>query len=301
MDRSIPLRRRIRAKLITALLKFFSIFSLKVLYRLSNCLSFFIIHYPNQAKNIAQRNIELSFPELTTEERIELLEQTLRHNVATMFELPFMWLNSYEKILQSVSNITIPPEFEEDQKNFNQMIFITPHFGSWELSGLFASSLYPLATLYRPSRLYIDPLIIQGRAKNGATLVATTTQGIRDMMKAMKSGSSVGILPDQDPGQGEGIFAPFFGIEANTMVLLSRLANRFKIPAYIVASKRDLNSGAFTIELVKISDQLQSDDVLTSVTVLNKAIEDEIRKAPTQYLWTYKRFKTAPDGEANRY
>lgn len=92
------------------------------------------------------------------------------------------------------------------------MIFITPHFGSRELSGLYASSLYPLATLYRPSRLYIDPLIIEGRGKNGATLVSTTAWRIRDMMKAMKNGRSVGILPDQDPGAKDGDVCTFFWI-----------------------------------------------------------------------------------------
>lgn len=301
MDKSIPFRRRIRAKAITALLKFFSRFSLKTLYRLSNLVANCLIFLPNSTKAIAEQNIALAFPELTAIEQKKLLHQTLRHNAATMFELSFMWLNSYEQILQSVTDIHLPDSFIEDQENYDQMIFITPHFGSWELSGLYASSLYPLATLYRPSRLYIDPLIIEGRAKNGATLVSTTTQGIRDMMKAMRNGSSVGILPDQDPGQGDGIFAPFFGLEANTITLVSKLANRFKIPAYIVASKRNLSEGSFTIELIKIDDQLQSDDTLTSVTTLNLAIENEIRKAPEQYLWTYKRFKTSPEGEANRY
>lgn len=301
MSPDIPLRRRVRAKVITALLKFFASFSLKTLYRFSNVIALGLIYLPNKTKEIAKQNIALAFPDLSPKAQSELLHKTLKHNSATMFELSFMWLNSYEKILESVSEISLPNEFKQDQKNFDQMIFITPHFGSWELSGLFASSLYPLATLYRPSRLYIDPLIIEGRGKNGATLVSTTTQGIRDMMKLMRNNTSVGILPDQDPGSGEGIFAPFFGLETNTIVLVSRLANRFKIPAYIVSSKRDLSSGTFTIELIKIDDSLQNDDTLTSVTTLNHAIEMEIRKAPEQYLWTYKRFKTSPEGETDRY
>ncbi|OYQ70750.1 hypothetical protein B9T11_02910 [Wohlfahrtiimonas chitiniclastica] len=301
MSDSIPLRRRIRAKVITALLRFFARFSLKSLYRLSDLIAFGLYHIPNQTRKIAARNLQLAFPELLDAERQTLLKETLRHNSATLFEMSFMWLNPYEKILQSVTNITVPPEFTEDQAHYPQMIFITPHFGSWELSGLYASSLYPLATLYRPSRLYIDPIIIEGRGKNGAVLVSTTTQGIRDMMKAMKNGRSVGILPDQDPGHGEGIFAPFFNLPTNTMGLVSRLANRFDIPAYIVASKRDLATGTFTIELIKIDDQLRDPDTLTSVTALNHAIETEIRKAPEQYLWTYKRFKTAPEGEPDRY
>ncbi len=301
MSQSIPLRRRIRAKIITALLRFFARFSLKNLYRLSNFIALFVIYLPNQTRDIAQKNIALAFPELSDDEQKKLLHETLKHNSATMFELSFMWLNSYEKILQSVTDIKVPNEFLEDQQQFEQMIFITPHFGSWELSGLYASSLYPLATLYRPSRLYIDPLIIEGRAKNGSVLVSTTTQGIRDMMKAMRNGRSVGILPDQDPGQGEGVFTPFFGIQTNTIALVSRLANKFKIPAYIVASKRNLDSGTFTIELIKIDDALQSEDTLESITTLNHAIETEIRKAPEQYLWTYKRFKTAPEGEPDRY
>ena len=284
MDNSIPLRRRIRAKAITALLKFFACFSLKTLYRFSNAIAALLIVLPNQTKEIAKQNIALAFPELSEDAQKQLLHQTLRHNTATMFELSFMWLNSYETILKSVTNITLPAEFAEDQKNFEQMIFITPHFGSWELSGLYASSLYPLATLYRPSRLYIDPLIIEGRGKNGATLVSTTAQGIRDMMKAMKNGRSVGILPDQDPGAKDGMFAPFFGLEASTMTLVSKLANRFKIPAYIVASKRNLSSGTFTIELIKINDQLQSDDTLESITALNQAIETEIRKSSEEEL-----------------
>lgn len=301
MHKEIPLRRRIRAKILTALLNIFARFSLKSLYRFSNFIAFFIIHLPNPTKSIAQQNIALVFPEFSPMEQKKLLHATLRHSVATIFELSFMWLKPYEKILETVTDVSFSSEFLEDQKNFEQMIFITPHFGSWELSGLYASSIYPLATLYRPSRLYIDPLVMKGRSKNGAILVSTTTQGIRDMIKAMRNGRSVGILPDQDPGQGEGIFAPFFGIQTNTIALVSRLANKFRIPAYIVASKRDLTSGTFTIEFIKIDDELQSSDTLKSVTTLNAAIENEIRKTPEQYLWTYKRFKTAPEGEPKRY
>ncbi len=297
----ISLRRRIRAKVVVFIFNVLSCFSLKTLYRCAIGLASVVSLFPSSPKRIATQNIALCFPELSLTEQNLLVKNTLKQNIATMLELSYLWLNDYEKIKQSISDIHLPDEFKEDQKTFSQMIFITPHFGSWEMSGLYASSLYPLTTLYRPSRLYIDPMIIKGRGKNSAILVPTNQQGIREMIKTMRAGRSVGILPDQDPGEGEGIFSPFFGLPTKTIVLVSKLAQRFKIPAYIVASKRNLETAKFDITLIKIDDALQNDDLQCSVDTLNQAIESVIRTAPEQYLWTYKRFKSTPEGESPRY
>jgi KDO2-lipid IV(A) lauroyltransferase len=120
--------------------------------------------------------------------------------------------------------------------------------------------------------------------------------------RALRSGEIAGILPDQDPGHGSGVFVPFFGILANTTTLIAKLVNRTR-PAVLFIWAERLPAGAgFRMHIVEPSSpQLYDDDVEIAVRAMNCELENLIRTAPQQYLWSYKRFRYRPPGLKNPY
>jgi len=181
-------------------------------------------------------------------------------------------------------------------------IICTPHLGDWELIGLYCSTLGPITSLYRPQRRSeSNKLILQGRQRLGATLVPTDLNGVRALYRALAKGEMIGVLPDQNPGKGKGVFVPLFGISTNTMVLLPRLAHKYKpVVLYSYAERLPWGRG-YHLHFVPASEDLASADLHTAATSLNQGLEQEIRKIPEQYMWLYKRFKKRPDGEPPLY
>jgi Kdo2-lipid IVA lauroyltransferase/acyltransferase len=127
-------------------------------------------------------------------------------------------------------------------------------------------------------------------------LVATDTRGVRRLLQALRDGRAVGILPDQDPGDEGGRFAPFFGHPANTMLLLSRLAMRSGAPVFLLYAERLPRGRGYRLHFQRLSEAIGREPLDDSLAALNGAVEQAIRRRPEQYLWSYRRFKRQPPG-----
>ena len=121
------------------------------------------------------------------------------------------------------------------------------------------------------------------------------------MLRALKGGRLLGLLPDQQPKVGEGSFAPFFGVEALTMTLLSRLAARANVAVVFGFAERLPRGAGFRVHFLPAPAGIDAEDERTALTALNAGIEACVRVCPAQYQWTYKRFSRRPAGEANPY
>ncbi|MBU2477923.1 MAG: lysophospholipid acyltransferase family protein, partial [Gammaproteobacteria bacterium] len=182
------------------------------------------------------------------------------------------------------------------------VILATPHHGSWEMAGHIAAVRWGITTLYKPPRLIgMDKLIRQGRQQLGAQLVATDAKGIRSLYETLSRGGAIGILPDQDPGESGGIFAPFFGIPANSMVLLSRLARKTGAPVFICFCERLPGTQGYKLHCLPAPAGVDDADATVAVTAMNAGIENCVRLCPEQYQWSYRRFRTRPAGEPKIY
>ena len=257
---------------------------------------------PNSQKRVAGRNIQLCFPELSAAARRRLARRSLCHTAKTLLELGPLWLWPGERVLPLVRKTWD----ESDWRNALEQsgaIVLTPHLGAWELTGLYISSRYPLTALYRPSRAGpdFDGLVLKARERLGGRLVPTDSAGVRRLLHAVRNKQAAGILPDQDPGPEGGVFAPFFGHPANTMVLLSRIAIRCQAPVFIAYAERLPYGRGFHIHFKPLPEGIRQEPLERSVAVLNQAIEQAIRQIPEQYLWTYKRFKRRPPGLPKLY
>ncbi|QLA83029.1 lysophospholipid acyltransferase family protein [Acidovorax sp. JMULE5] len=182
------------------------------------------------------------------------------------------------------------------------VLYLTPHQGCFELSAQAAARRWsaergPITVLYRPARqAWLAKVMLTARNRPGMLAVPTTLAGVRQMIKALRRGEAVGLLPDQVPPDGQGLWAPFFGRDAYTMTLAVRLAQQTGAAVVLVRCERLSWGRGFVTHFEPLAQPL-SDQLDVAVVQINQAMEHLIRQCPEQYLWGYGRYKQ-PRAEA---
>ncbi len=182
------------------------------------------------------------------------------------------------------------------------IVFLTPHQGCFELSAQAVARRWsaergPITVLYRPARqAWLAKVMLTARNRPGMLAVPTTLAGVRQMIKALRRGEAVGLLPDQVPPDGQGLWAPFFGRDAYTMTLAVRLAQQTGAAVVLVRCER-LSLGRGYVTHFEPLAQPLADPLDVAVVQINQAMEHLIRQCPEQYLWGYARYKQ-PRAEA---
>ncbi len=255
----------------------------------------------SRIRKIAQRNIQLCFPELNSEQQKELVKKILNETGKLILETGKMWQLKSEKILSLIKDCEGEHLIKQAQAEGRGVIIASPHYGSWELIGLYCPKYYDMTIMYAPqSDPVVDNIMRQSRERNGAKLVPTDIKGIRAMSKALKQTELIGILPDQSP-HSNGLFMPFFGHLCYTMTLLPKLAKKTNAVVLYAYAKRLEDSSGFKIIFRESSKDLVTLDIEEATIQMNLDIEKLIRETPHQYQWTYKRFKRRPEGEKSIY
>jgi len=176
------------------------------------------------------------------------------------------------------------------------ILFLTPHLGCFELSVQGAAKQWsaehgPITILYRPAKqAWLAQMMVTARNRGGIEAVPTTLSGVRQMIKALRKGQAVGLLPDQVPPHGQGEWAPFFGQPAYTMTLAARLALQTGATVVLVRCERLAAGRGYELFFEALPMAL-SDQLSEAVAQINQAMEHTIRQCPTQYLWGYGRYK----------
>ncbi len=257
--------------------------------------------FPNRTREVTRRNIELCLPELSPDERHRLARRSLVETGKTLAETPRTWCSEPEEILTWVKGVSGETAVKQALSEGRGVIVAGPHLGAWEMIGLYLGAHYPITSLYRPPQSpALEKLMTAGRERTGASLVPTDAKGVRSLFKRLARGEMVGILPDQDPGYKAGVFAPFFGVPAVTMTLLSKLAVKSRALVVVGFAER-LPQGGYHIHLIPVEDAIYDPDLSASAAALNQAVEKAIRRRPEQYQWSYKRFRRRPRGEPGLY
>ncbi len=182
------------------------------------------------------------------------------------------------------------------------IVFLTPHLGCFEITAQgyarrYGASRGPITVLYRPARkAWLRPLLDSARGRPGLETAPTTLAGVKQMARAIKAGQAVGLLPDQVPPAGLGVWAPFFGRDAYTMTLSARLARQAGATALLAWGERLPWGRGYVIHLRALREPLSADAQQAAVQV-NAEMERLIAECPSQYLWGYARYKT-PRAEA---
>lgn len=261
------------------------------------------VRIPGRARDSILTNLALCFPNLSEAERLRLARETLAEGIAGMFELGPIWRWRRERILSQVREVNGLEKVEAAVTSGRGAVLIGPHLGAWELAGLFASTYVPMTSLYRPPRVRgLEHCLRQARERFGARLVPADAGGVRVLFRTLQRGEAVAVLPDQDPGQDGGIFAPFFGVPAKTSTLTARLLAGTETAAILGWAERLERGRGFRIHFLELdADVLRCGDIERATCALNLELERVIRQFPEQYMWSYRRFRHRPPGHRNPY
>lgn len=206
-------------------------------------------------------------------------------------ELPRLWFGP------SVTIVWNGAEHVQDAlAKGSGVVFLTPHLGCFEITAQayaqrFGQAGKPMTVLFRPPRqAWLRKLVSASRQRPGLQTAPTTLAGVKQMIKALKQGESVGLLPDQVPPEGMGMMAPFFGHEAYTMTLSARLVHQTGATVLLAWGERMSCGRGYCVHVQPVVDKLPV-DLLHAVTAINQAMESLILQCPWQYLWGYARYK----------
>ena len=175
------------------------------------------------------------------------------------------------------------------------IVYLTPHFGCFELAGQALNELGPITVLYRPPKIaWLGALLERRRHRQDGQMAPADLGGVRMLLGALKRGEAVMLLPDHVPGRGEGVWAEFFGKPAYTMTLAARFAERKDSVCLIVTAERLPRGQGFAIRVRPLPAALAGE---STARCINRAIEEAIRTRPEQYLWGYNRYKRPTGAE----
>lgn len=240
-------------------------------------------------------NLELAFPALTSEERQQLNRQHFISLGQGLLETAMSWWGNEKKLEQLTQLEGI--EHLHQALETGGVVLLSAHFTSLELGGRMLAPHIPLHVVYRPHQNpVIEQLVAKLRAKRYGKAIPRTR--IRTMLQSLKNGHAVWYAQDQHFKQKNRLFVPFFGVEAATNTATSRIAGigTSKVIPFFTVRNDDGYLLRFLPELENFPGESVADDTLR----INQLIEQQVREFPDQYLWTHRRFKTAPDN-SDRY
>jgi len=253
-----------------------------------------------RAARVTKVNLEVCLPELDDEVRKRLAKISLMQTGQTMMETASIWMGNIEKNLSRIKTVTGEHILAEALEQDQGVILILPHLGNWELFNLFYGAHSTMTALYQPPKgEALHTLIRKVRDRGGNLVVPTTHRGLSQLYRTLKKGGVVTILPDQVPANG--VYAPFFGVEALTDLLIPRLVKRTGARVVCVYVKRLDRGNGFEVVYRPVHKGIDSPDLNNSVLAVNMSIEECVREIPEQYQWEYKRFRDRPKGELKLY
>ena len=219
-----------------------------------------------------------------------------------VMELPRLWLRPREQPITDPVRWEGAELLEELLARGKGLVLLTPHMGSFEVSAQAYAERFgaqqPITVLYRPARqAWLRELEETARARPALATAPATLAGVRLMLRALKKGETLGLLPDQVPPEGMGVWAPFFGQPAYTMTLAARLVLQTGAAVAVLWTERLPQGAGYVVRAQPLPVPLPeraadgSHDEAAAAAAINRSMELVILQKPSQYLWGYHRYK----------
>lgn len=213
-----------------------------------------------------------------------------------MLELPKVWLRPLAETASRVVEVSGWELVEAASRRGKGILYLTPHLGCFEVTAQYLSTHAPITVLYRPPKqAWLQTMIEAGRARAQLHLAAADLSGVRSLLKALKRGEAVGMLPDQAPRAGEGRWLDFFGRPAYTMTLAARLVETGASVIMVWAERLPAGRG-YHFHLQAPTQRIAG-SIEERAQQINEQIEVLVRQCPEQYLWGYNRYKRRSSSE----
>jgi KDO2-lipid IV(A) lauroyltransferase len=282
-------------RILKGIIRLFSWMPYWLIQRVGTAIGYLLIWLPNSHKTIAQQNLAVAYPLLNTGEQRQRLKQTLIALGKVTAELGAAWCWPYKHLQPLLKEVKGQRLLEDAIAQQKGIIFLAPHMGNWELIGPIVSAQHAATFLYRPPNIpSVESFMVNARGRFGASLAPTNLRGVRSLIYALKNQEATVILPDQDPGESGGVYAPFFNRPARTMTLVSKLIQKTDSTVLFIVLKRLPKAQGFCLHYLPADPNIASQDEQKATAALNRGVENCIQLAPEQYLWSYKRYRKPP-------
>jgi len=244
-------------------------------------------------REITETNIRLCFPELNEEQRTALVRSSFIANGIGLMEIGIGWFRDTAK-LKKITRIHGQDHFEKAVEDGRGVLLIGGHYSTLEMGGSLATEFIDSDVMQRD---HDNPLLnaVMTRSRERRYGAVLSSRDLRGLFRRLKQNKAVWYATDQDYGRKDIVFAPFFGIPAGTITATSRIAERTGCTVMPFSHFRNDDKPGYDIYFHPPLENFPSGDDLEDATRINGVIEQEIRKAPDQYLWMHRRFKTRPD------
>jgi KDO2-lipid IV(A) lauroyltransferase len=275
--------------MLVPIFRFFSLFPLPVLHAIGTVMGWLVYllsssHRRHMRANMAQAGYS------------QHLSAAIAEAGKSMFELPFIWCADPARVSRhaTVENWAL---VQTELDAGRGIVFLTPHLGCFEIVAQEIALRTELMVMYRPPKKdALKPLIEGARARKNLLLAPANMSGVRMLAKFLKRGQPIGLLPDQVPQEGEGVWATFFGRDAYSMTLPAKLAQLGNATVIVTYAERLPAGRGYVIHFVPFTESLDG-DTASQAQAINTAMEHLIARNPTQYYWSYNRYKV-PHGIA---
>lgn len=258
--------------------------------------------FPSRMKRTTQQNIAYCFPDMPNGEQRALAKKSLVNTIITLTETASVWIQPYDDIMTTFKNIDGLEILEKAIESKHGVLIAAPHLGNWEALGVYLDRRWGITVMFKPGKIQqLDELILSSRSQSNNNVVPANRRGIKACLDNLRAGGISALLPDQEPDDNAGVYAPFFGHEANTGFLYSKLLKSSSCKPILMFARRMKPGQGFEICVREFEDDIYSADLQTSVAALNKGMEKAILEYPEQWTWDYKRFKRSEDGSRSIY
>lgn len=284
--------------LVVCFLRLLALLPFRAGLYVGQCIGLLLYHVAVKRRRVTEVNIGLCFTDLTSAQQHTLVRDVFKANGMGLVETAWAYWGAQQWVIEktTLKGFELLDEALQQKRG---VILLSGHFSSLDLGGvMFLKSRHPVDTVYRKhNNPLMDYIIRKGRFRYSRPV---ERQNIRKILRDLRDNRCIWYAPDQDFGKKGAVFAPFFGQTAATIVATSRMTKLNNSPILMLAQYRNKDNNGYTMEITPVPGFPTGDDV-EDATLINSVLEAAIRKAPEQYMWVHKRFKTQPDGDQKLY
>ena len=292
--RTNPYIQTLKGRAAVGALRLLGLLPFRLNRALATALGGLLARLSTEAREVTRINLSLCLPDHP--DREALVRESLVESVKNTFEIARFWSKPEDGLEQVVSEQGDGP-LREAVANKEPILILAPHLGCWEVLNFWLAREFGLHAMFAPSGLpELDALVKQGREHFGTTMYPATARGVAGLVRAMRKGALTAILPDQVADRRSGRFAPFFGQPAYTGTLSCKLVKQTNARVFMAWARRLPGDEGFEIRVRPADPDIHDEDLDHALRAMNRSIEALILEDPSQYLWSYKRFRRQPPG-----